>query len=82
MYCGKCVYVCVCVCMCVCVCVCVYVCVYVCVCVCVCMCVYVCVYCVLLLLVRTKCIFLSVYLSNFTFAERTQFYLTAITNPV
>ena len=38
-------------------------------CACVCM-------CVLLLLVRTKCIFLNVYLSDFTFAERTQFYLT------
>ena len=40
----------------------------------------VCVCCVLLLLVMTKCIFLSVYLSNFTFAERTQFYMTAITH--
>ena len=56
-------------------------CVYDSMCVCVCI-VCVCVCVLLLLLVMTKCIFLSVYLSNFTFAERTQFYLTAITYPV
>ena len=55
-------------------CMCMCVCVYVCVCVCVCVCV--------LLLVMTKCIFLNMYLSDFTFAERTQFYLTVITYPV
>ena len=65
----------------------VFVCVRVCVCLCLCVCVFVCVCvggCVLLLLVHvgTKCIFLYVYLSDFTFAERTQFYLTAITYPV
>ena len=42
------------------------------VCVCVCKCVVV--------VVRTvQCIFLKVYLSYFTFAERTQYYLAAIT---